>query len=221
MTTLGEWAAAYVQATGLPTAVVPGVVAQAVAEGSQAQWNPLDTTQPATGDRLYNSAGVRDYPNKETGISATVITLHNGDYPAVLAATTPEQYVTAVANSPWGTWYQDPRAALATLDEVQADYAMYSSRLVAGSTEPASPVQSPLTGEPADPAPAGQTGGNMAFLAQQPGQDGVWVVAGDLSSKEPVLTAEDAQVLLKAGYAKLALSAAQLARIPTVPEVAS
>ena len=58
----------------------------------------------------------------------------------------------------------------------------------------------------------------MAFLAQQPGQAGVWVVAGDLSSKEPVLTGEDETVLLKAGYQKLALSAEQLARIPTVPE---
>lgn len=225
MVTLAEWALQVLSDGGWPTpGAQAGLVAQAVEEGSHAAWNPEDTTEPEAGARAYNAAGVRDYTSETQGIEATLATLDNGDYPQVLAALkrgSAPAYVQAVANSPWGTWQGDPQGALRTLATVQGAWPDYSSRLVAGSVGPAAPVQSPLTDDSASPAPADPLtpgGSDMAFLAQQPGQAGVWVVAGDLSCKEPVLTGEDEAVLLQAGYAKLNLSAAQLARIPTVPE---
>lgn len=48
--------------------------------------NPLNTTQPAAGSHPVNSVGVQAYPSAATGINATVITLENGNYPAIVAA---------------------------------------------------------------------------------------------------------------------------------------
>ena len=59
-------------------------------EGSQAEWNPLDTTQYEEGATAYNTFGndqhVWNYPNLETGVKATASTLHNGFYPHILQA---------------------------------------------------------------------------------------------------------------------------------------
>jgi hypothetical protein len=77
------------------------------AEGGDATWNPWNTTQPAAGATNYNSAGVKNYPNRDTGISATVKTLKNGSYPHILAAfragTNGLVVCEAVDKSPWGT----------------------------------------------------------------------------------------------------------------------
>jgi hypothetical protein len=56
------------------------------AEGGSASWNPWNTTQPAAGATNYNSVGVKNYPNAQVGISATVKTLTNGRYGAILKA---------------------------------------------------------------------------------------------------------------------------------------
>lgn len=48
--------------------------------------NPLNTTQRMTGSTSVNSVGVQAYPNAAEGITATVITLENGYYPAIVAA---------------------------------------------------------------------------------------------------------------------------------------
>lgn len=62
-------------------------------EGSDAAFNPLDTTQHADGATPYNTFGdppnemhVWNYPNEDTGLRATVETLRNGHYPHILAA---------------------------------------------------------------------------------------------------------------------------------------
>jgi hypothetical protein len=48
--------------------------------------NPLNTTQLESGSRSVNSVGVQAYPSAATGINATVTTLENGRYPAIVAA---------------------------------------------------------------------------------------------------------------------------------------
>jgi hypothetical protein len=69
--------------------------------------NPLATTQGAAGARNANSVGVKGYPSVEVGLDATVITLHNGHYPNILAALASGDsalaITEAVAASPWGT----------------------------------------------------------------------------------------------------------------------
>lgn len=68
---------------GLPH--LPGqvrcLVAVMVGEGSQAHWNPMDTTRREAGAVPYNTFGaagefhVWDYPDARTGVEATVATL--------------------------------------------------------------------------------------------------------------------------------------------------
>jgi hypothetical protein len=78
------------------------------AEGSNPAWhNLLDTTQPEPGSQSVNSDGVRDYVSWAQGLTATVTTLYNGDYPSVVAALengrNAQAVADAVASSPWGT----------------------------------------------------------------------------------------------------------------------
>ena len=51
-----------------------------------ASYNLLNTTQPAPGTTNFNSIGVKNYTSYAQGIAATVQTLQNGYYPALLAA---------------------------------------------------------------------------------------------------------------------------------------
>ena len=53
-------------------------------EGGTALWNPLNTEERRPGSSNYNSAGVQNYPNEASGINATVDTLTNGRYTAIL-----------------------------------------------------------------------------------------------------------------------------------------
>lgn len=51
------------------------------------RWNnPLNTTQPASGAVSKNSVGVKAYPTVAVGSNATVQTLTNGRYPAIVGA---------------------------------------------------------------------------------------------------------------------------------------
>ena len=60
--------------------------------GPDAEWNPLNTTRKsnAVGTplsfTLFNSAGVCNYPDKQTGVIATISTLINGLYNTILGA---------------------------------------------------------------------------------------------------------------------------------------
>ncbi len=49
-------------------------------------WNPLNTTQPATGATSVNSVGVKRYTSAAEGAAATAATIENGYYPALLQA---------------------------------------------------------------------------------------------------------------------------------------
>jgi hypothetical protein len=51
-----------------------------------AKYNPLNTTQESPGATQYNSVGVRNYTSPANGIIATVQTLENGNYQAIVAA---------------------------------------------------------------------------------------------------------------------------------------
>lgn len=231
--TVDEWAQALLEAGGWPVTVEKriGIVAWALAEGdiavprcSGARWNPLDTTEPAPGASNFNPQGVRDYPDEATGISATVATLHDGYYDStilpVLAdeGASAQSLAAAVGASPWGTG-NFARA----VEQVASDTAAYFAVVVPGS--PPGGAEPPAGGEPAAAAvptsvppaePAAAEGDTMAFLCQQPGQPGVWVVAGDLARKQALVSAADEQALAAAGYQRVELSAEQLADIPTV-----
>lgn len=78
------------------------------AEGTKAGFNPLATTQTMGPRSNFNSVGVQNYPNFQTGLNATVKTLTNGRYVPIVSGlrsgtATANQLAQAVANSPWGT----------------------------------------------------------------------------------------------------------------------
>lgn len=94
---------------------VAALQAWASGEGSQAAFNPLDTTQAEPGATAFNANGgvpVENYPDYRTGLAATVATLEPGGRPAPLyakiidalrAGSSAEAVESAVAASPWGT----------------------------------------------------------------------------------------------------------------------
>lgn len=68
-------------------------------EGGNADWNPLNSTESWPGSSEYNSAGVKNYNTEVDGINATVATLKNGYYPAILA--------NLVSDAPTSAWAAD------------------------------------------------------------------------------------------------------------------
>ncbi len=74
-----------------------------------ANYNPLNTTQPEPGSVSVNSVGVQSYKSWAQGLDATVVTLNNGHYGAILRMlstgnASAEQAVTAITVPPtWGT----------------------------------------------------------------------------------------------------------------------
>jgi hypothetical protein len=79
------------------------------AEGGSAAYNPLNTTQDAPGASCYNAEPcVKNYPDYQTGIDATIATLRS-DYPgyaeivAGLQTNDVERAFNAIVVSPWGT----------------------------------------------------------------------------------------------------------------------
>jgi hypothetical protein len=83
-------------------------------EGADAAWNPLCTTQPGGEDPAnpyYNTFGtdggthVMNYSSLASGVAATVITLRNGRYPAILQTLATETIAPGTADQirTWGT----------------------------------------------------------------------------------------------------------------------
>ena len=107
------------------------------AEGGNALWNPLNTTQPMPGAWDYNWVHVKNYPDFETGMDATVKTiLQTADWlgygpirDRLRKSARPRRTLRAVEQSVWGTG----GLALDVLPYVQRDYRQYSSHLIAGS----------------------------------------------------------------------------------------
>jgi Lysozyme like domain len=69
--------------------------------------NPFNTTLVYGGGTSVNSAGVKSYPNWNTGLQATLITLRSSSYTGIVTNLrqdgTQSQFASAVGNSPWGT----------------------------------------------------------------------------------------------------------------------
>jgi hypothetical protein len=104
------WARALLRDAHLPRTVCDrgAIEAWIGAEGSNPAWrNLLDTTMPEPGSQPVNSVGVQSYRSWREGLDATVATLRNGDYPAILSALgnggSAQAVADAVARSPWGT----------------------------------------------------------------------------------------------------------------------
>jgi len=72
------------------------------------QWdNPLNTTQPWPGAIDVNPVGVKQYRTLGDGAGATLATLNNGRYPAILAnlrASLPASWWTGAARTELDTW---------------------------------------------------------------------------------------------------------------------
>ena len=111
--TPASWARALLRSLGDPRTAcnLGAVTAWEAAEGGNwadaAQDNPLNTTMPEPGSRAVNPAGVQAYPSWREGFTATLDTLRNGLYGAILAAlaagNSAQAVADAVAASPWGT----------------------------------------------------------------------------------------------------------------------
>lgn len=83
-----SWARAELRTIGAPRtpANVASLVAWQNREGGGGANNPLNSTEPAPGATVFNSVGVRNYPDAATGVAATAVTLRNGNYGDVLSA---------------------------------------------------------------------------------------------------------------------------------------
>ena len=107
------WAQALLAGLGAPrtTENLVALTAWEMAEGGHwyntAHYNPLNTTMPEPGATSMNSVGVKAYVSWQQGFVATIATLRNGRYGAILAALArgddAQAVVDAVAASPWGT----------------------------------------------------------------------------------------------------------------------
>jgi hypothetical protein len=77
------------------------------AEGGTARYNPFNTTQRMPGSEAYNRVGVQHYPSARVGVDATVKTLLNDRYTALVQAIREGRSARAMADalaaSPWGT----------------------------------------------------------------------------------------------------------------------
>lgn len=79
-------------------------------EGAKATYNPFNTTQKAAGATNFNSVGVKNFVNRAQGLKATLDTLNNGRYGAIITAIKNIQNdndinaaMQAVNDSPWGS----------------------------------------------------------------------------------------------------------------------
>ena len=107
------WAVSLLRQLQMPVTQdnVAALAAWEMAEGGHwhntAHHNPLNTTQPEPGATSMNSVGVKAYVSWAQGFLATIVTLHNGRYDAILAALAAGNDASAVAQavaaSPWGT----------------------------------------------------------------------------------------------------------------------
>jgi hypothetical protein len=86
-------------------------------EGAQAAWNPLNSTIKKPGATIYNYATVKNYPDRATGLSATIDTLKLKYYIKVRKAIKDikvendiDKAMQAVNDSPWGSNFIPPKA---------------------------------------------------------------------------------------------------------------
>jgi hypothetical protein len=87
-------------------------------EGGKAAWNPLNTTLNATNAQPYNYVSVKNYPDRQTGLKATIDTLKNRRYSNIITSIKNiknendiSTAMLAVNNSPWGSKFTPPVAS--------------------------------------------------------------------------------------------------------------
>lgn len=110
------WGKAFLRSIGAPYNVETDkfLRAWAQAEGAKAKWNPFATTQKMPGSTTTinangtpNSAGVQDYVSWTQGVAATVKTITNGKYVALLGSirkgTDAKVMAANLGTSLWGT----------------------------------------------------------------------------------------------------------------------
>jgi hypothetical protein len=109
MATFPGWQKAILKGIGAPITKnnIKLLNAWARAEGGTASYNPLNTTQPASGASNYNTVGVKNFRNPQQGAQATIKTLLNGYYPNIVDGLRndahPNITAQAIEKSPWGT----------------------------------------------------------------------------------------------------------------------
>lgn len=131
---------------GLPRTQVPTVAMlgwSAAESGTEpcdgqagARYNPLNTTEPATGATDYNTVGVKNYPSWAAGVAATIATLRLNYYTEIrhqlVTATTVKPVADAIAASPWGTG----QAIYGGVSAVEANVTRYSTLPVGAAAPP-------------------------------------------------------------------------------------
>jgi hypothetical protein len=115
------------------------VVSWMQAEGGDARFNPLNTTEEWQGATDYNSVGVKNYRTLEDGLAATARTLNYGadhdrfGYVPIRKRLRNNAYaywtLRAVEASLWGTG----GLALRCLPWVKRSWELYSTKRIAGS----------------------------------------------------------------------------------------
>ena len=108
-----DWAKQFLTNLGKPVTKqnLAAVTTWMAFEGGQwhnsAHYNPLNTTQPASGSVDINSVGVKSYTDFNQGMQATIETINNGRYKSILSALSSGNntagVLSAVNHSPWGT----------------------------------------------------------------------------------------------------------------------
>lgn len=130
------------------------IVTWQIAEGSTAQWNPLDTTEPGEpGETPYNTFDgdlhVWNYPSLAEGLNAVHRVLGLDYYSQIRAfasrGDSAVRLCAAIASSAWGT-----HDCSSVLPEVQANYAKYAAEAVPGSDGSVDPT--PVQPDPGPPS---------------------------------------------------------------------
>lgn len=101
----GAWAVWFLSAAHMPETDcdISAVKAWQGEEGTFGKFkNPLDTTEREPGSRSINSVNVQQFVSFAQGIHATVVTLYNGRYPAVIAALRAGNNAERIARAVWG-----------------------------------------------------------------------------------------------------------------------
>jgi hypothetical protein len=101
-----QFALALLNALGAPTTAAneSSINSWISHEGTAAKNNPLATTQKEPGSTSFNSVGVQNYPNINSGITATVTTLNNGRYGDILMMLKAGRGLKSGASAGLSTW---------------------------------------------------------------------------------------------------------------------
>lgn len=149
MITREQWAIDWCNYNGWATSDnnVKSTVIWIVSEGSDARWNPLDTTQPGQpGDSDFNSAGVKNYISLSSGLEASRQTVVNGYYNSIIAcyqrSASPAETCHAICNTPWGS-----QPTPNVVAQVLSNYAANALVPIAGSEGTVNPPTPNPTGD--------------------------------------------------------------------------